>query len=211
MIVPKMNSEELLIEIFKDLEIVCRKGTYLTQDLRREVIKSKSKYIQRIFDYRSRRYNKWLIIVDYYVKHPNFTVLVYYMDEFGLNGIMVEASNQGLIHYTPHFLDRYNERFLGSKNLSRLDLLKRFIPGNLMEVIKVLPYSDHQDQRIFARFKEGIGLGFKETFHGKEFFHFKTFISVDMIQDRQLDVFNMTSKIYDEYWNEMEKTMRKCA
>jgi hypothetical protein len=211
MIVPAMNSEELTVEVFRDLESVNKKALYLAHGMRREAIKSKSKYVHRIFEYRSRRYNQWLIIIDYYVKQPCFTVTVYFNDDFGLNGIMVDSSNRGLIHYTPHFLDRYSERFLRTNKVNRLELLKRFIPNNSIEVIKVLDDSENNDKRIFGRFKEGIGLGFKEAFHGKDIFHFKTFISFEMIQERQLDVFNMTSKIYDEYWNELGKNTRKCA
>lgn len=211
MIVPAMNSEELSREIFRDLESVYIKALYLAQGMRREAVKSKSKYVQRIFEYKSRRLNKWLIIIDYYVKQPFFTVVVSYNDDFGLNGIMVESSNQGLIHYTPHFLERYNERFLGGEKMFKLDLLKRFIPNNSMEVIKVLPSEDNNEQRIFARLKEGIGLGFKESVVGKEFFHFKTFISVDMIQARQIDVFNITSKMYDELWNDWDSKFKKRA
>jgi hypothetical protein len=211
MIVPAMNSEELTKEVFKDLESVNIKAMYLAQGLRREAVKSKSKYVQRIFEYKSRRHNQWLIIIDYYVKHPFFTVVIYYNDDFGLNGIMVEASNQGLIHFTPHFIERYNERYLGMKNMPKLDLLKLFIPNNSMEVIKVIPGGDNKEQRIFGRFKEGIGLGFKEVFHGKEFFHFKTFITVDMIQNRQIGVFNMTGKMYDEFWNDLDNRNKRCA
>lgn len=118
MIVPAMTSNELIIGVFKDLESVNVKALYLAQGMRREAVKSKSKYVQRIFEYKSKRHNKWLIIIDYYVKQPLFTVVVYYNDDFGLNGIMVESCHQGLIHFTTHFINRYNERFLGSKNLS---------------------------------------------------------------------------------------------
>ena len=56
MIVPAMNSLELLTEIFNDLEIVNRKAIYLTESLRREAVKSKTKHVHRIFDYRSMQY-----------------------------------------------------------------------------------------------------------------------------------------------------------
>lgn len=114
-------------------------------------------------------------------------------------------------NYTAHFLDRYKWRFLGGENMSMLDLLKRFIPNNSMEVIKVLPSEDNNEQRIFARLKEGIGLGFKESVLGKELFHLKTFISTDMIKERQLDDFNLTSKMYDELWNDWESKFKKRA
>jgi hypothetical protein len=213
MIVPAMNSKELTIEVFKDLETVNIKAMYLAQGLRREAVKSKSKYVQRVFEYKSRRLNQWLIIVDYYVKQPFFTIVVYYLDPSGLNGIMVDGNNQTLTHFTPHFLERYNERFLMQPKISKLELLKRFIPANSLEIIRVVPDNSSTENRIFGRFKEGIGLGFKEEFHEmqKEIYHFKTFISTDMIFESQEEDFNLTDKRYDLYWNEMFKDTQRCA
>ena len=213
MIVPTMNSKELSKEISKDIETVNLKAIYLAQGLRREAVTSKSKYVQRVFEYKSRRLNQWLIIVDYYVKQPFLTVVVYYLDIFGLNGIMIDGNNQTLTHFTPHFLERYNERFLMQPGISKLDLLKRFVPSNSLEVIKVVPDGSTPGNRIFGRFKEGIGLGFKEEIHEirKEIYHFKTFISTDMIFESQKEDFNLTDKRYDLYWNEMFKNTRRCA
>jgi hypothetical protein len=213
MIVPAMNSKELMNEVFKDVETVNIKAFYLAQSLRREAVKSKSKYVQRVFEYKSRRLNQWLIIVDYYVKQPFFTIVVYYLDPSGLNGIMVDGNNQTLTHFTPHFLERYNERFLRHPKSTKLELLKRFIPANSLEVIRVVPDNSNLENRIFGRFKEGIGLGLKEEFHemGKEIYHFKTFISTDMIFESQEEDFNLTDKRYELYWNEMFKNTRRCA
>ncbi len=84
---------------------------------------------------------------------------------------------------------------------------------NSLEIIKVAPESSDEKNRIFGRFKEGIGLGFKEEFRemGKEIYHFKTFISTDMIFENQKEDFNLTDKRYGLYWNDMFKNNRKCA
>lgn len=213
MIVPAMNSKELYKEIHTDLEIVFRKAGYLTSGLRREAVKSKTKYVQRIFDYKSNQYNRWFIVVDYFVKQPSFTVVVYYLDEYGLNGIRVNCNNKSLTHFTSHFLDRYNERFLKQESLSKLELLKRFIPKNPIEVISSVPDSDTINNRIIGRFKEGIGLGFDEVLSedGKEIHHFKTFISNEMIFESQLDDFNLIGKEYDAFWDETFKNIRRRA
>lgn len=208
-----MNSKELLTEIYNDFEIVYRKANYLGLSLRREAVKSKTKYVQRVFDYKSKRHNDWFIVVDYYVARPSFTAVVYYLDPYGLNGIKVNGNNPSLTHFTPHFLDRYNERFLKLENRSKLELLKRFITMNSCEVVRVMPDSETINNRIFGRFKEGIGLGFKEFFcdKGKEILHFKTYISTDMIFESQEEDFNLTDKRFDLYWNEMYKNTRRCA
>lgn len=213
MIVPNMNSKELLIEVFKDLEVVNRKATYLTQGLRRAAVKSKTKYVQRVFDYKSMRHNYWFIVVDYYVSEPSFTVVVYYRDQHGLNGILVDGTNQAMIHFTPHFLDRYNERFLKKKDASKLEILKRFIPANSLQVIKAEQESDTLKNRIFGRFKEGIGLGYMEDFHEKRkvIHHFKTFISNGMVLEYQIDDFNFLGRHYDAYWEEAYNRVQKCA
>jgi hypothetical protein len=213
MIVPAMDSKELYKEIHTDLEIVFRKAGYLTSGLRREAVKSKTKYVQRIFDYKSKRHNKWFIVVDYYVAQPVFTVVVYYFDNCGLNGIRINWNNKSLTHFTSHFLERYNERFLRQENLSKLELLKRFIPKNPIEVIRSVPDSDTINNRIFGRFKEGIGLGYDEVFgeDGKEIHHFKTFISNEMIFESQLDDFNLIGREYDSFWAETFKNIRRRA
>jgi len=213
MIVPNMNPKELLIEVFKDLDVVERKATYLTLSLRRAAIKSKAKYVHRIFHYKSLRHNCWLIIVDYYVKEPSYTVVVYYNNQYGLNGILIDGGNQALMHFTSHFLERYNSRFLNEKGASNLAILKRFIPANSLQVIKAVQKIDTDKNRIFGRFKEGVGLGYEEAFHdkGKVFHHFKTFISNDMIHNHQIEDFNILGKYYDAYWEEVYGGGKKCA
>lgn len=212
MIVPAMTSKELYTEIFKDFEIVLRKALYLTEGLRREAVKSKSKHVQRIYDYKSKHYNNWIIIVDSFVGDPRFTVVVYHVDEYGFNGVRVDSDDKTLTHFTPHFLERYNERFLNQGTLSKLDLLKRFIPYNSMEAIQYEYDSETEQYRIFGRFKEGIGLGFKEIISdGKEIIHYKTFISNEMIKEFQVDNFKSLGELYDKHWNELPKIIRRCA
>ena len=213
MIVPNMNSEELIEEIYKDLEVVIRKANYLTQGLRRQAIKSKGKYIQRLYDYRSLRHNSWFIIVDYYAKEPSVTVVAYYTNQYGLNGILVDGTNQGLVHFTPHFLERYNERFLKQDGVTKVELLKRFVPANPLQVIKAVQKIDSNQNKIFGRFKEGIGLGYNEDFNesGKVIHHFKTFISNNMILEFQLEDFNFLGRQYDIYWEEINRRVKNCA
>ena len=91
--------------------------------------------------------------------------------------------------------------------------MKRFISKNPIEVIRSVPDSDTLNNRIFGRFKEGIGLGFDEVLSedGKEIHHFKTFISNEMIFESQLDDFNLIGKEYDAFWDETFKNIRRRA
>ena len=202
MIVKSMNSRELMNEIAKDQPMVQRKAIFLTESLRREAIKSKNKYVHRTFDYKSQRHNNWLIIVNYHVNDPLFNVVCHYIDDYGLNGIMVGADNKSLMHYTPHFLERYNERFLQQSNISKKELLIRYISNNSVGHTQVSTYNNID--RTFVRTREGIGLGCLEKLDGIQnmYTHYKTFISNSMILSYQQERFDLTGQQYEKYWNE---------
>ncbi len=213
MIVPAMNSQELYSEIMNDYRIVNRKAYYLALSLRRAALKSKPKHVREIFDYKSKQRNTWIITIDCYVKGYESSATVFYLDKLGLNGISVNSDTISLSHYTPHFLDRYNERFLKDNKLSKLDLLKQFITQNPVETIGEVTDSESKEVKIFGRFKEGVGLGYKEVFSksGNEILHFRTFISNDMVMDFQRDGFNELGGWYDETFEELQKVNKRRA
>lgn len=205
MIVPAMNSQELLKEVFNDLIIVDRKANYLCQGLRRAAIKSKSKHVQQVFDYRSKQYNNWIIIVDCFVAMATFRTVAWYLDDSGMNGLRVNADLKSLSHLTPHFLYRYNERFLHQLTLSKLDLLKQFTLDNPLEVISTVSNGDTNGNRIFGRFNDGIGLGDGEVISeaDQEIRHFRTFISHNLIRESQEDLNSYLGIHYDKCWDEV--------
>jgi hypothetical protein len=208
-----MNSEELVVEVYRDLEVVNCKANYLTQGLRRQAIKSKEKYVQQLFDYKSPRHNQWFIVADHYVKDPYFTVVALYTNHFGLNGILVDRDQRTLLHITSHFLDRYNERFLKITVASHLELLKRFIPANSVQTIMSSHKNDSTKKQTFGRFHEGVGLGYKESFpeRGKVLYHFNTFISNEMVLRHQFEDYNTLGKLYDGLQEEGYVRKRRCA
>jgi hypothetical protein len=154
MIVKLMNSRELMNEIAKDYPMVCRKAIYLSENIRREAVKSKNKHVCKTFDYKSQRQNTWLIIINYYVNDPVFNVVLHYLDDFGLNGIMVGADHKILMHYTPHFLERYNERFLKQSLISKKELLKQYITENAVGHMKIERDEEIVTERIFVRSRD---------------------------------------------------------
>lgn len=204
MIVKSMNSREIMNEIAKDYPMVVRKAIYLTESLRREAVKSKKKHVCKIFDYKSQRQNNWFIIIDYYVNDPTFNVVLHYVDDFGFNGIMVCADRQTLMHYTPHFLERYNERFLKNPLISKKELLKRYITENAVGQMHIEWDEETMTDRIFVRSREGIALGLREKLSGLNnlFLHYKTYISNTMIFKSQEEIFNAVGSEYEEYWND---------
>ena len=213
MIVPSMNSRELYTEIFNDYRIVERKAYYLGLSLRRTAVKSKHKHVREIINYKSSQHNDWIIIVDRAVASFICYSTVYYRDKHGLNGVGVSSNDLTLNHYTPHFLERYNERFLKAPNLSKLDLLKQFVTNNPVEAIADITNDETIQCEIFGRFRDGVGLGFKEVFSeaGNEIIHFKTFISNEMILDGQRDGFNSLGEYYNEYCVKLLKLNKRRA
>lgn len=200
MIVPSMTSKELYRELISDDESIRKKAYFLSLTMRREVVKSKTKHVRRAFDYQTRKYNKWIIVIDYHLKNPTFYSAVHYIDEHGFNAIRVNADLRYLTHFTPHFLERYNDRFLEHEELSKLDLLKRFIAENPIDAVSYVP-QDSSRNTIFCRFKEGIGLGDEEILsdRGQKMVHFRTYITNEMIHDGQLTDFNLLGLLYDNY------------
>lgn len=205
MIVPSMSSGELYNEVLKDYQIVVRKAMHLTSGCRRDALKSKDKFVLRQYDYKSKLKNDWLITVYYYVKRPTFSVVVYYLDEHGLNSIMVSSDGKTLFHYYPHYLTRYNERFLKQNEISKKDILKRYLKENPTGIIRVVPDIKGMKNCFFSRYREGIGLGYTEHIPNnfRMIHHFKTFIANDMITDSQEESFDGTGRELELYWNEM--------
>ncbi len=213
MIVKSMNSREIMNEIAKDYPMVLKKAIYLTDSLRRAAVKSKNKHVYKTFDYKTKRQNTWLIIINYYVNNPVLDVVLHYLDDYGLNGILVGVNLKTLIHYTPHFLERYNERFLKQSNISKKELLKQYVSNNDVGHAKISTEISTMTDRIFVRTREGIGLGCMEKLNGiqNDYFHYKTFISNDMILRHQQETFDVTGHEYEKFWNETHPKIPRSA
>jgi len=213
MIVPSMNSQELYSGIMNDHRIVERKAYYLALGLRRPALKSKHKHVREIFDYQTKQRNNWIIIIDCYKKGYESSTTLYYLDQHGLNGVCVNSDDLTLSHFTPHFLKRYNERFLKDSKLSKLDLLKNFLVQNQLGAIEEFEDSESKKYEFFSRFKEGVGLGFKDVIsdEGRAILHFKTFISNEMIFNCQRDGFNLLGEYYNEIYGQLQRINKRRA
>lgn len=205
MIVPSMNMSEIIKEIMQDYPMVQRKAFYLTASLRREAVKSKEKHVIRTFDYESKLMNDWIIIADYWLKEPLFTVIATYLDRVGLHGMMVHNDGLSVAHIIPHFLKRYNERYLLKPELSRKQLLDRFLRENALSV------HNEYEGKLFVRFREGIGLGYSEYVNNTKIFHYKTYISADMIHAGQLSTTYGCTRQLEEYWKKAYAFTKKTA
>ncbi len=208
MIVPSMNSQELANEILNDYKIVIRKAKYLTEELRREAIKSRNKHLKRIFDYKSKQKNDWLIDVDYNMGDPLILVAVHFLNEGRLNAVLVLSDGNTLVHYSSHFLERYNERFLKENNFPKLELLKRFLPQNNVTTFDITTYLSDSKDTVFARFKDGVGLGVFEHLRNNKIVFLKTYISPEMIKEFQKEGYESITDAFKDHWNEFSKIKR---
>jgi hypothetical protein len=211
MIVPAMNNQEIANEIAKDQNMVLTKGIYLTNSLRRKAIKSKNKYARGIFEYRSKNYNNWLILSEYFKKEQVFVAIAYYIDQFGFNAIMTHADQVSLTHFTPHFLSRFNKRFLKQPNLSKSEILKIFLEKNAYGFVEYLPSTYGMENGIFIKYEDGIGLGFYEDFKGsiQRIYHIKTFITDDMTKGNQEDYLDQMTTLHKAYTMEIYSHQRR--
>jgi len=200
MIVPSMTSEELVKEILNDETFVKRKVIHLIKRLRREAIKSRNKHLTRYYNYKSPQKNDWLIYLENNSGIQRFVMIVYYLDEKGINAITSSSDKELIIHYSSHFLERYNERFFKQENFSKLDVLKQFIPKNHISTHGFLEHLSTGQITIFTRFKDGVGLGVYETINNKKFISLKTYISEDMIKDSQKEPFDSLTEYFKKHW-----------
>ena len=192
MIVPSMNTCELVKEILLDIQLVERKANYLLDACRRTAAKSKDKSYYHLFEYKSNRKNNWLIEIRYSKGNATFKIIVHYLNEHGINAIAISEDHR-FFWFTPHFLKRYNERFLKQEHISKLDLLKRFIFVNRAGVADF----NENNHDIFCCFTEGIGLGDVETVNYQtDVFHIRTFISNQMVINEQQLFHDKASKYY---------------
>ena len=211
MILPSMNSEELVREIMKDYQIVNRKGKYELEKLRRPALKSRSRHVQRIFDYNSKNHNNWIIFCDYDMKDPLWYVAVHFVDKWGLQAYLVDEKQRVLYHYSGHFLHRFNERFLHETELSKIEILKRYLLKNASAYIEVLPDTEKYQNPVFGRSREGVVLGNVEFRGLYSIIHIKTFIAENMIFENQQVKFDYTSEHYKQYWDEVFKKRNQSA
>jgi len=211
MILPSMNSEELVREIMKDYQIVNRKGKYELEKLRRPALKSRSRHVQRIYDYKSKNNNNWIIFCDYDIKDPFWYVLVYFVDKLGLQADLVDENKRVLYHYSGHFLHRFNERFLHETELSKIEILKRYLLKNASAYIEVLPDTEKYQNPVFGKSREGVVLGNVEIQGLYSIIHVKTFIADNMIFENQQAKFDYTSERYKRYWDEVYKKRNQSA
>ena len=181
MIIEGMTTQEIYNEFNNDLKSVVSKYIHLFPEMRRIAIKSKSKICKKIINYTSPRKNKWIIILTHNIKGATAQSCCYYYNKQGLNLMLPNIQDGIPIHYTPHFLTRYKERFLINTNLNCVDLIIDFIQNNPINVISI------KKGEVFGSFNQGVGLGEIEMVSNNNLLiHFKTYVSENMLKGKQI-------------------------
>lgn len=198
MIVDSMTADEMEAEFLKDFNYLERKIPYLVKKVRRKAIRTRNKQFKRFFDYISPRKNSWLIQIEFNNNDPLIIPALYYFSHGKMNVMSKHDEKNAFTHYSSHFLHRYNERFLRQEGLSTKEILKIFLPVNGTTVFDYIRQEGTDEVKVFARFKDGVGLGISEA----RTRYLKTYISSDMIGDWQQFQYQDISRDFDEFWNE---------
>ncbi len=197
-----MTREELAKEILKDYESVLRRTIHWEKKLRKAAQKTKNPCLQQIFDYRSKRLNNWIVVDNVFKKKSSFNLGVHFADNEGYHAYVVSGDQKALIHYSSHFLYRYNERCVKQMDIKKVDLIKRFMSRNTLGNYVHLPDEQYK-HRFFARTGEGVSLGFIEYLKSTTIFHHKTFIANDMVHEgSQARDFDLATRMYRSQWEE---------
>lgn len=185
MIVPSMSHYELIKEMTIDTIAVDRKANFIADQLRRVVIKQKTKPIERWFDYKTARGNSWLLLISHHGKYHNFYRFVWFLGKHGINIIFpwtLPTGNMEYDHFTSHFIKRYNERFIKDPKLPVLETFKSYFTNNLTVNAQT---DGGYESKIMGVVNDGVIFGVAEKNGQNLYITYKTFVSNQMILEFQ--------------------------
>jgi len=191
-----MNIKEIAYEISNDLINVEKEIDKLMPKMRRKALKMRGKRYYQVFDFKTKKYNDWLVAIDYLKRDPSWVMFCSYQNNEGYNAVMVITATNSFVHYSAHFLERYNERFLDGTLRSKSDILKEYTLRNNISRLE-FPF---KDERFFGCTHDGVVLGYIEK--DINWVNCKTFITTDMTFGNQQSTLDMASSNYETYWNE---------
>lgn len=200
MILHTMSDIEIYNEIIKDYENVVRKVKHLFPIVQRRHRKKMSCTFVP-FEYTSPLKNRWILFLSVFThENMSFIPVVNSLDG-GFNTWMYSNShydggNKGkIVHYTSHFFDRYNERYLGiDGTIGRKKILIEFFKRNSCGISK-----NFRGNEIFTKIEDGISLGNMSSYDVFDMFHYRTYIEEDMLFDQQCDTYDETFEAYKDY------------
>lgn len=110
----------------------------------------------------------------------------YFYKDYGLHAATITNDIDGIKFniLTPHFLDRYRERYLKDKTILKIQAILRFYMSNRSYLYTDIP-SEKYSGNCYIVCNDGLGLG---IMHNKHIVEFKTFITFEMLHQDQADI-----------------------
>lgn len=202
MLVPdRMTPMEMFDELVDDALKVSRKIKHLIPEYRRNVLKRTSfPVIFKPIDYLSPRKNNWIIVFRAENKKDADKIAITYVciadTSHGLHVFMIPVLDGivSVLMFSPHFFQRYRDRFMnGNNDLKGIELIKHFFSRN-----STFSSDDNvEDKRIFnASCEDGVCLGIEKD---TDFYILRTFITYEMLRGKQIDTFeSLYDTLYDD-------------
>ncbi len=209
MLVESMNTNELQIEILKDIEITYKSVDRLMvayDKLRRQGNVPKHKNFGRAYEVKSKKKNNWVFLLCKLAGRPYkgpdsiyIIAMVYYYNSAGLR-VFREVPEEGetykVIVYNGHLFKRYNERMkLGL--IEPLEIVKHLFINNTYTYGK--PFFKEGRKFNMEICKDGLILGeFQEE---KEWLVNKTFIKNEQTRpDQEAEILAGLREEFSEHW-----------
>lgn len=188
-----MTHEEVMKEILYDFTIANRKGDYIIDKLRRELIKSKKYPFLKIYDYVSPSKNKWLLIVEIFSKKEGSVICInYHYTDIGLRAgyCMNNEDNNKVAFFNGHLFSRYAER-KKLNIISPIDKMKSYFLSNPNLMLgKRMDLKDDEVYKTMGIVNDGMIFGKRIT---PDLAIFNTYISPDLMTKEQNDIFQTQS------------------
>ena len=212
-----------LYEIAEEFEKDYNRDLYpllygLNKDKRyyRYLLKNRDRtHVFKTIKFKSKRGNDYLIIpktygLSHYKKYGLETQTYLYYRIDGSDYYVVSQTSihntifkdfYGYTFYTPHFFDRYQERYFKGEKMSRPELVVEYFKENSEFKSVIRPSSEEEfisskyPNNYFCYSPQGIVLGtfIDET---KTMFLASTFLTLDMLKDNQLDAIEDLKEIF---------------
>ena len=129
-----------------------------------------------------------------------FLIYAYFYRDYGLYAMLLVNNFTSYNVYTPHFFDRYRERFLKDVTLNKIDTIVRFFKVNNAFCLLDYDAPNYSGSKLIAC-PEGVCLGYMR----EEQVELKTFISFEMLKNNQIDLtqdaYDGLVEYYKEYYN----------
>ena len=149
---------------------------------REKITKSKNKYVFLFYTHGRKQYKKEGVLRSFRLE---------YLRRDGIHVAKINIFNQNEVtFYTPHFFDRYRERFLEPQfeidDWTKEDVIDDYFMNNVAEVA-TNQNNPKYSGGIFVSTDNGVILG---SNLGEDLWEYRTFISFDMLKGQQINLSN---------------------